>query len=290
MMRRYQAQVEAILTQTLGDDDLANSQLLSAMRYATLNGGKRLRAILVYSVGDVYGLKLASLNFPAMAVELIHAYSLVHDDLPAMDDDDLRRGKPSCHKAYDEATAILAGDSLQSFAFELLSSSDFQVSSDSKVAMVAKLAHAIGGQGMVLGQALDLAGEGNSMQLADIEQIHCLKTGALLQASIELPLLMVSDLPTDQWQAWTDFGRNLGLAFQVIDDILDITATTETLGKQAGRDQCLQKATYPGLLGVEGAQALAVELYEKALGSLKRVTKATDDLEALASFIVERTF
>ena len=265
--------------------------LKSAMRYSVQNGGKRVRATLVYASAEAVGCcsKDSCPNHPALdaaacAVEFIHAYSLVHDDLPAMDNDDLRRGKPTCHIAYDEATAILAGDALQTLAFETLASIDLPA--ETRLALITALAQASGYQGMVGGQALDLAGENRSLTLADLELMHRHKTGALIRASVKIGALIAKANETQLGQL-DDYARAIGLAFQVVDDILDIESSTETLGKTSGADLALHKSTYPALLGLDGAKHKAKELHNTALAALSTLEQA-DHLRQLSAFVIER--
>ena len=259
--------------------------LHQAMRYATLNGGKRIRAALVYAAGEALGASTDNLDAAACAVELIHSYSLVHDDLPCMDDDDLRRGQPSCHRAYDDATALLVGDALQSLAFEVLAGCELEPKRRS--AMVLELAHASGSQGMAGGQAIDLAAVGQELGLAQLQDMHERKTGALIRVSLQLGALAANADPR-QLAALQRYGSAIGLLFQVIDDILDVIADTETLGKIAGADQARNKPTYPSLLGVEAARELAQNLHQDALESLAFLGDNRTTLASIADTIVER--
>lgn len=241
--------------------------LHTAMRYAVLNGGKRLRPLLVYAAGEALGADVSVLDAPALAIEYIHAYSLVHDDLPAMDNDDLRRGQPTCHKAFDEATAILVGDALQVLAFEQLSNA-CGLSDATRIAMIAVLAKASGSRGMVGGQSLDLQSQIPLATPAALETLYTLKTGALLSASVELGLLAsekITPALREQARAYT---KPLGLAFQIRDDILDIEGSLETLGKLPGSDQRQQKSTYAALVGIEAAKARVRALREEAYQAL----------------------
>ncbi len=261
-------------------------RLHEAMRYATFNGGKRVRPLLVYATGLAVSGPLERMDRPACAVELIHSYSLVHDDLPAMDDDDLRRGKPTCHRAFDEATAILVGDALQSLAFELLSN-DPQLPAEQQLAMVRLLARASGSHGMAGGQALDIGAVGHTMSLPELETMHIHKTGALIRASVQLGALSAGAGET-QRQALDRYAKAVGLAFQVQDDILDVTAETEILGKTRGKDQAANKPTYTSLLGLEGAREKAAELVEESLDALEDFGPEADHLRELARYMVER--
>lgn len=260
----------------------------SATYYSINNGGKRLRPFLVYTVGRLLDAKEADLDVAAAAIECIHSYSLVHDDLPAMDDDDLRRGKPTCHIAYDEAQAILAGDALQTLAFEFLSVHEFSVPAKQQIKMINALAVASGLQGMVGGQALDIAATDKSITLIELERIHRLKTGALLKCAIQLGALCAPDVEESIIVALEKYGRNLGLAFQVQDDILDIEGDTAVLGKPQGSDLDNHKSTYPALLGLNGAKQKAHQLVADALLALDEIPHNTDVLAELAKYIIER--
>jgi farnesyl diphosphate synthase len=259
------------------------------MRYAVFGGGKRLRPGLVYTTGIAVGAELVCLDLPAMAVELIHAYSLVHDDLPAMDDDGLRHSKPTCHIAFDEATALLAGDALQSLAFQLLSQVSSAVQADAlRLKMVTMLAQAAGSRGMAGGQAIDLEAVGKELTLAELENMHIHKTGALIRASVLLGATCQPDLASSTLQKLDHYAKCIGLAFQICDDILDVTADTQILGKQQGADKALNKPTYPALLGLQGAKQHAQTLVESALDSLTSFGVEMDTLRWIASYIVER--
>ncbi|GLR63493.1 (2E,6E)-farnesyl diphosphate synthase [Marinospirillum insulare] len=278
---RVNAALDQLLTETAGPSEL----LKQALDYSLLNGGKRLRPLLVYATGQALGVSLAECDRPAMAVELIHAYSLVHDDLPAMDDDDLRRGRPTCHKAFDEATAILVGDALQTLAFEALADEQ----QPSALAMVKTLAQASGTQGMVAGQMLDLQGEGQQLSLEELERLHSHKTGALIRAAVRLGGLAAGANAVTLTTLDT-YAKALGLAFQVQDDLLDVKGDETTLGKKTGSDALLHKATYPGLLGVEGAEQKAQELVKQACASLNNLSGEWSSLVALANWSINRNF
>lgn len=281
-----QQRVNGFLAQSL--NDLPESRLLDAMRYAVLLGGKRIRPFLVYAVGEMLDVTTAALDAPAGAIEAIHAYSLIHDDLPAMDDDNLRRGKPTCHIQFDEATAILAGDALQSFAFELLSKAH-HLSAQQKVALMQSLAKNAGANGMCLGQSLDLQGENRTLQLNELEKIHRYKTGALLRCAVQMGFLC-SKYADDKTigDALDTYAKAIGLAFQVQDDILDIESTTEMLGKTVGADINAHKSTYPQLLGLAAAKQKAQELHQVALSALAQLPFDTQVLRAVADFVVQR--
>lgn len=242
----------------------APARLKEAMCYSVLGGGKRLRPLLAYAAGVDLGADLARIDPAAAAVELIHCYSLIHDDLPAMDDDDLRRARPTCHKAFDEATAILAGDALETLAFTVLTAHDQPWSSESRVVAVKTLAEAAGAMGMVGGQMLDIEAENQKVSLSDLENIHRLKTGALIRASIRLGAIAAGCLDEKLWAQLDAFASLIGLAFQVQDDLLDVESSTEMLGKHTGMDAALNKATYPALLGVSAAKQYLQSLYAQA--------------------------
>ena len=282
----YRSRANRALEACLPAAQPAPAQLHEAMRYAVLNGGKRVRATLVYAAGEAVGADAALLDAPACAVELIHAYSLVHDDLPAMDDDDLRRGKPTCHRAFGEANALLAGDALQSFAFQMLS--DGAGDAQRSVAMVATLAHASGSLGMAGGQAIDLAAVGRDLSLSELEHMHRHKTGALIRASVRLGALCGENVASEHLAQLDAYAACIGLAFQVRDDILDVEADTETLGKAQGADIALNKPTYPSLLGLAAAKQKAEQLHERAISELADFDARADGLRSLSAFIVSR--
>lgn len=287
----YQNRAELALARVLPSADIQPQRLHDAMRYSTLGGGKRLRPILVYATGSALGVALETLDAPACAVELIHAYSLIHDDLPAMDDDDLRRGKPTCHRAFDEATAILAGDALQALAFQVLTQAPMAVSADARVQMLQVLAQASGSRGMVGGQAIDLSAVGRELSLAELENMHIHKTGALIRASVLLGASCSPDLDRDARLALDHYAKCIGLAFQIQDDILDVSGDTATLGKTQGADNARNKPTYPALLGLEVAREHARDLVQDALESLNQAQLGdkADLLRWLAQYIIERT-
>ncbi|PWV78851.1 farnesyl diphosphate synthase [Halomonas sp. A11-A] len=278
------ARVDARLEALFGERGAAVPRLDAAMRHGVLVGGKRLRPVLVYAAGRALGAADDALDAPAMAIELVHAYSLVHDDLPAMDDDDLRRGQPTVHKAYDEATAILAGDALQALAFEVLARSTHP----RLAAMLVTLAEAAGRDGMVAGQALDLAAVGGHPDVAALAIMHGHKTGALIRAAVRLGGLVAVAEGDPRLAALDDYARAIGLAFQIHDDVLDVTGDTATLGKASGADAARDKPTYPSLLGLEGARARAGELVEEALAALAPLGDGAIPLKALARYMIER--
>lgn len=268
----------------------APPRLADAMSYAVLGGGKRLRPLLVYATGMSFGADLSHLDPAACAVELIHCYSLVHDDLPAMDDDDLRRGRPTCHKAFDEATAILAGDALETLAFNVLTSHDCSWTPACRLAAIKILAESAGASGMVGGQMLDIEAENRHIHLNDLEKLHRLKTGALIKASIRLGALAAGCLEENLLNKLDQFGELIGLAFQVQDDLLDVEATTEVLGKRAGADEILQKSTYPRLLGLAETKQYLQSLYEQAGAILIELPLAIAPMQQIAMLLRDRTF
>ncbi|HBB99241.1 MAG TPA: (2E,6E)-farnesyl diphosphate synthase [Pseudomonas sp.] len=264
-------------------------RLYQAMRYSVMNGGKRVRPLLVYAACEALNGDKASADGAACAVELIHAYSLVHDDLPAMDDDDLRRGQPTTHKAFDEACAILAGDGLQSLAFEAMAQAEHNPQDATlRLRMFAVLARAAGPAGMVGGQAIDLGSVGLKLDRDALELMHRHKTGALIEASVQLGALASGHADADNLASLSQYARAIGLAFQVQDDILDVESDTATLGKHQGADIARDKPTYPALLGVEAAKAYALELRDQALHALRPFDTAAEPLRELARYIVER--
>lgn len=287
----FQQRVEQQLQQLLASKTPKTSLLYDAMAYSLLLGGKRIRPYLVYAVGQLLGAKLEDLDAAAAAIEVIHCYSLIHDDLPAMDDDALRRGKPTCHIAFNEATAILAGDALQALAFEALCDHAYlHVSPARQVAMVKALARAAGAAGMCAGQAIDLAHTNQQVTLTTLEQMHRLKTGALIECTVQLAYYAS---PIDDPRVLADlrqFADALGLAFQVQDDILDIESDTATLGKPQGSDVKANKSTYPALLGLQGAKQKAQQLYHDAIAALQRLPYDTTELQHFAHYIIARKF
>ena len=281
------ARVEAALSQWVGVD--APVLLGDAMRYAVLDGGKRLRPLLVFAASEAVGGHADAALRAACAAELIHAYSLVHDDLPCMDNDVLRRGKPTVHVKFGEADALLAGDALQALAFELLTPDGDGIAPAVQATLCRLLARAAGSQGMAGGQAIDLASVGLALDEAQLREMHRLKTGALLQGSVEMGAACGGAIAADALAALRDYGAAIGLAFQVVDDILDVVADSETLGKTAGKDAASDKPTYVSLLGLDGARAQARELLGEALAALDRSALAdTGALRALAHMVVDR--
>ena len=286
----YRRRVDSKLADILRADQEVPDRLLDAMRYSVLGGGKRVRPLLVYASGELVGAAEQELDAAAAAVELIHAYSLVHDDLPAMDDDDLRRGRPTTHRQFDEATAILAGDALQALAFEVLAS-DARLAArpQAQVKMLGWLARAAGPGGMVGGQALDMAAEGRRIDERGLERIHRGKTGALIRASIMMPGELGS-LSNDQRANLDAFARDIGLVFQIRDDLLEVEQDTATLGKSAGSDSGNDKSTYPSTLGVEGARRRAAETQQRAVDALRTFGSRSDALFWLSEFILNRSY
>ena len=285
-LEQIRTRINQALDQTLGNH-LGESNLLSAARYSVLRGGKRLRPALVYAAADAVGATLDSADAAAISVELLHAYSLIHDDLPAMDDDTLRRGQPTTHVAYDEATAILAGDALQALSFSILGQKDTRTDT-MRVKQLRLLGEAVGFKGMALGQAIDLESVGKVLSINQLKIMHTKKTGALITASILMGAVCGNPNKLE-WEALKEAGEAIGLAFQIQDDILDEIASTETLGKIQGRDQVLGKSTFPGLLGLTVSKKEASALMKIATAALEQVSGDTTILEMLARLSVERT-
>lgn len=293
LLKTYHQRADAALIQYIEPLPFADGQLVAAMRYGALLGGKRLRPYLVYATGEMFGLSLDNLDAPAAAVECIHAYSLMHDDLPAMDDDNLRRGQPTSHIKFGEAHAILAGDALQTLAFSILADSPMPVVAVSdRLAMLSELAQASGVAGMCGGQALDLEAEGKHVDLQSLERIHNHKTGALIRCAIRLGALAAGDAGRAALPLLDRYAAAIGLAFQVQDDILDVIGDSAKMGKPQGSDQELEKSTYPSLLGLKQAQNKAQDLYQDAIQVLEELEQHhsidTLALKSLASFIIER--
>lgn len=287
LVDQVEAALKGHLTAGHGDGDL----LHQAMQYAVFNGGKRLRPLLVYATGLALGLTPEELDAPACAVELIHCYSLVHDDLPAMDDDDLRRGRPTTHLAFDEATAILAGDALQALAFEILSNDErLRQRPAAGLAMIAELTRACGANGMAGGQSLDLQMEGRHPDQAAVEHMFALKTGALIRASVLMPCALGAESSRSSHNALGRFANAIGLAFQIRDDLLDIEGQTEIIGKAAGADQAHDKASWPALFGIDAARARIIELKREADRCLAAVDGDTQLLEWLGERLVQRDY
>lgn len=283
--QQVDAQLELIIPQAAGPA----SKLYKAMRYSVFNGGKRVRPALCFAAADAIGASNSNTAKVAAAVEMIHAYSLIHDDLPAMDDDDLRRGVPTCHIKFDEATAILAGDGLQSLAFKQLTElADLPASINLK--LIAILSDLAGCNGMATGQAIDLASTGKQLSAEELNFMHNHKTGALIEASVVMGALATNQATDDQIEAFKQYARAIGLAFQIQDDILDVESSTEELGKSQGSDSANDKATYTSILGIEKARSEAEKLYQTSIDALSIFSTSADPLRALAKFIVHRSF
>jgi farnesyl diphosphate synthase len=283
-----QARMEDALKEYLPATAEVPQRLHEAMRYAVLDGGKRVRPLLVFAAGDLFGAGEAMLSRAAAAVEMIHAYSLVHDDMPCMDDDELRRGKPTVHVQYDEATALLVGDALQSQAFLALSEGELDVDPARRLAMVRELARASGSVGMCGGQAIDLASVGHKLTLEQLEQMHLMKTGALLRVSVLLGALAGKELSVAEVASLNAYSKAVGLAFQVVDDVLDATEDSATLGKTAGKDAADNKPTYVSILGLEESKALAEQLRRDAHEALTPFGDKARRLREIADLIVQR--
>jgi len=299
----YQKRVNAALVKHLPSDEPtvepsgeatgkpAEHNLIAAMHYSVVGGGKRIRPAMVYAAGEAMGVSSDLLDIPACAVEMIHAYSLIHDDLPAMDDDDLRRGLPTCHKAFDEATAILAGDALQALAYEILAKDDHkELTAEHRIDMLSLLAKASGAYGMAGGQAVDLASVGIPLTLNQLEHMHHLKTGALIRASVILGGMCKQDIREEEIKLLSDYALCIGLSFQIQDDILDVVSDTETLGKPQGSDEEQKKPTFPAIIGLEKSRLLAIEQHELALQHLEPLGENAESLRQLSAYIVERQF
>jgi farnesyl diphosphate synthase len=289
-MGQVQGRVENALERCLPAGEIVPQRLHRAMRYAVLGGGKRVRPLLAFAAGEVTDADPARTEIVACAVECIHAYSLVHDDLPCMDDDVLRRGKPTCHVEYDEATALLVGDSLQSLAYQLLTEHRLADDPDTQLEMVRTLAVASGSRGMAGGQAIDLASVGASLSLPELEHMHVHKTGALIRAAVVLGARCGRPLAAEQLRSLERYAKCVGLAFQVVDDVLDQEGSTVTLGKTAGKDAASNKPTYVSVLGAARAKRLAEELRADAVSSLRDFGAGARRLAELADFIVLREF
>lgn len=288
---KYQKRINAALDKYLPSDDPPEHNLAEAIRYSVVGGGKRIRPAMVYATGEAMGVSTDLLDIPACAVEMIHAYSLIHDDLPAMDDDDLRRGRATCHKAFDEATAILAGDALQALAYEILAKDNHkELTPEHRIDMLSLLTEASGAHGMAGGQAVDLASVGKQLNLGQLEHMHQLKTGALIRASILLGGMCKQDISQDEMALLSNYALCIGLSFQIQDDILDVVSDTETLGKPQGSDEEQEKPTFPAIIGLEKSRQLAIEQHQLALKHLEPLDERADSLRQLSAYIVERQF
>jgi len=286
----YQHRVNQALEQWLPSETVNPVELHQAMRYSVLAPGKRVRPVLVYATATALGIDLKSVDGAAAAVEMIHAYSLIHDDLPAMDNDDLRRGRPTCHVKFDEATAILAGDALQALAFYVLShDSSMTTDSTARLKMVETLSLFSGSRGMAGGQAIDLAAVGKSLNIAELEAMHIHKTGALIRTCIQFAALSADNLSQEKFDALDSYAKAIGLSFQVQDDILDVVGDTDTLGKPQGSDMELNKPTFPSIIGLQASREKADELHDRALKSLSIFGEEADVLRYISAWFVKRT-
>lgn len=287
----YQKRVDAALDKYLPSDDPPEHNLAAAIRYSVVGGGKRIRPAMVYAAGEAMGVSTDLMDIPACAVEMIHAYSLIHDDLPAMDDDDLRRGRPTCHKRFDEATAILAGDALQALAYEIVAKDDHkELTPEHRIKMLSLLTEASGAHGMAGGQAVDLASVGKHLTLEQLEHMHQLKTGALIRASILLGAMCKQDVTQQEIDMLSKYAKYIGLSFQIQDDILDVISDTETLGKPQGSDEKREKPTFPAIIGLEKSKQLAQQQHKLALKTLEHLDEKADSLRQLSAYIVERQY
>ncbi len=285
----FQQRVDATLERWLPEAEVNPQRLHRAMRYAVLAPGKRVRPILVYATATTLGVDLERVDGAAAAVEIIHAYSLIHDDLPAMDDDDLRRGRPTCHREFDEATAILAGDALQALAFYILSHDPAMIdSARARLRMIENLALFSGSRGMAGGQAIDLAAVGKTLNVAELETMHIHKTGALIRTCVQLAALSAPRLGKKRFRALDSYAKCVGLSFQVMDDILDVVGDTATLGKTQGADSALDKPTYPSIIGLDASYEKARELHKSALQALSIFGEEADILRYISAWFVER--
>ena len=286
--RDVATRLEATLGELLPASRIVPARLHDAMRYSTLGGGKRVRAMLVFGAGEVTGADPQRLQVVASAIEMIHAYSLIHDDLPCMDDDVLRRGKPTCHVEFDEATALLAGDALQSLAFQVLAENRLADNATTQLTMIQLFSAACGSRGMAGGQAIDLDSVGKSISLPELEFMHILKTGALIRASVIMGADCGTELPRPDQDRLDRYAKFVGLAFQVVDDILDEEGDSESLGKTAGKDKADGKPTYTSLMGLAEARRFALELLDDAKGALANFGERARRLREIADFIVHR--
>ncbi|OUU76062.1 MAG: hypothetical protein CBC29_01820 [Methylococcaceae bacterium TMED69] len=284
LIKKLQKRSNSILSDLLLPNNVGQFELVDAMRYVLMSPGKRIRPIISYLTADALDVDLNEIDYPAASIELIHAYSLVHDDLPAMDDDDLRRGLPTCHKKYSESTAILAGDALQSLAFETLS----QIKDDYAITLVKELSRASGVMGMAGGQAIDLAASGENFDEVSLENMHILKTGALISASVMFPYIIGKNNDSHLFNALKQYARCIGLAFQVQDDILDVEGETEITGKPKGSDYKSDKTTYPKLMGLQNAKKRAKDLVDESCDAISFLGSNADTLIKLARYIIKR--
>jgi geranylgeranyl pyrophosphate synthase len=286
----YRSRVDAALERRLPAPDSEPAVFHQAMRYSALGPGKRLRPLLAYATGEVLGIDPVQIDPIAVSIEMLHAYSLVHDDLPAMDDDDLRRGRPTCHREFDEATAILAGDALQALAFYIISHDPKMTPHDhARLTMITNLALFSGSRGMAGGQAIDLESVGKSLNIAELETMHIHKTGALIRTCIQLAALSAPQLSDGDFKALDSYAKCIGLSFQVQDDILDVTGDTATLGKTQGSDSARNKPTFPSIIGLQASQEKALELHQQALQALSIFAEEADILRYISAWFVQRT-
>jgi len=291
LLSEYKQRVDSALDKWLPDAQLNPVNLHQAMRYSVLGSGKRVRPALVYATASTLGVPLQRVDGIAAAIEIIHAYSLIHDDLPAMDDDDLRRGRPTCHKQFDEATAILAGDALQALSFYILSHDpDMTSNAPVRLEMIAKLALNSGSRGMAGGQAIDLAAVGKSLDIAELETMHIHKTGALIRTCILMAAMSAESIDPKRLDALDCFSKKIGLSFQVQDDILDVTSDTTTLGKPQGSDALRDKPTFPSIIGLQAARDKALDLHRQALEALQDFGPEADILRTISHWFVERDY
>lgn len=288
-LEHYNQRIDNLLEKWLPAENINPIQLHQAMRYSAMASGKRVRPALVYATAQALDIPLERVDGPAVAIELIHAYSLIHDDLPAMDDDDLRRGRPTCHKQFDEATAILAGDAIQALAFFILSHDPSMTSNaENRLKMIETLALFSGSRGMAGGQAYDLASVGKQLNLTELETMHIHKTGALIRTCIHLAVFSSDKVPEDQFEHLDQYAKAIGLSFQVQDDILDVIGETEVLGKPQGSDQQLNKPTFPSILGLQASKEKVQDLHQQALHALHSFSNKADTLRDISSWFVER--
>lgn len=290
LLTKYQTRVDKALDYWLPVESVNPPRLHQAMRYSVLAPGKRVRPVLVYATASALGLDLKLVDGAAAAVEIIHAYSLIHDDLPAMDDDDLRRGRPTCHKKFDEATAILAGDALQALAFYILSHDpDMTADYKARLQMIEKLSLFSGSRGMAGGQSIDLASVGKPLNITELETMHIHKTGALIRTCIQFSALSTNRLSKIRFDALDSYAKCIGLSFQVQDDILDVVGDTQTLGKPQGSDQERNKPTFPSIIGLQASREKTLELHQKALDALAIFGEEAEILRYISAWFVERT-
>lgn len=288
-IKTYNARIDKLLEQWLPPAEMSPTLLHEAMRYSAMANGKRVRPALVYATAETLNIPLELVDGPAVAIELIHAYSLIHDDLPAMDDDDLRRGRPTCHKQFDEATAILAGDAIQALSFYILSH-DKSMTSDAnkRLKMIETLALFSGSRGMAGGQAFDLASVGKTLNIAELENMHIHKTGALIRTCIHMAVYSADNIADDTFNALDKYAKMIGLSFQVQDDILDVISDTDTLGKPQGSDSDQNKPTFPSIIGLSESKEKAQDLHQQALSALEKFGDEANTLRDISNWFVDR--